>query len=175
MAIETRAGVLKDAESEIPKFKANVYLQYLGKEFSTKEILVKAKNTWMKESGKGPEDIKSINIYVKPEEFAAYYVINDDATGKLTCKYISTANFSYFPKTKHASALSEKTDAEAFLFQFIRYPRMPPPKPCIQRFFHIRQSHGLQFLFHDILHLFQTIIQKKWIFRPTGHFGFGFS
>ncbi|HIZ61034.1 MAG TPA: hypothetical protein H9967_10045 [Candidatus Dorea faecipullorum] len=83
MAIETRAGVLKDAESEIPKFKANVYLQYLGKEFSTKEILVKAKNTWMIESGKGPEDIKSINIYVKPEEFAAYYVINDDATGKI--------------------------------------------------------------------------------------------
>ena len=83
MAIEIRAGVLKDAESEIPKFKANVYLQYLGKEFSTKEILVKAKNTWMKESGKGPEDIKSINIYVKPEEFAAYYVINDDATGKI--------------------------------------------------------------------------------------------
>lgn len=37
----------------------------------------------MKESGKGPEDIKSINIYVKPEEFAAYYVINDDATGKI--------------------------------------------------------------------------------------------
>lgn len=83
MAIETRAGVLKDAETEFPKFKANVYLQYLGKEFSTKDILVKAKDTWMKESGKGPEDIKSINIYLKPEEFAAYYVINDDATGKI--------------------------------------------------------------------------------------------
>lgn len=82
-AIETRAGVLKDAETELPKFKANVYLQYLGKEFNTKDILIKAKNMWMKESGKGPEAIKSINIYLKPEEFAAYYVINDDATGKI--------------------------------------------------------------------------------------------
>ena len=33
--------------------------------------------------GKKAEDMKTINVYLKPEEMAAYYVINDETTGKI--------------------------------------------------------------------------------------------
>lgn len=83
-AIETRAGVLKDAP-EAPKseLKTAVYLQYMGSECSTEEILSRVKQIWTKELGRKAEEMKSINIYLKPEEMAAYYVINGETTGKI--------------------------------------------------------------------------------------------
>ena len=33
--------------------------------------------------GKKAEELKSLKVYVKPEEFTAYYVINDDVTGSI--------------------------------------------------------------------------------------------
>ena len=32
---------------------------------------------------KKAEELKSLKVYVKPEEFTAYYVINDDVTGSI--------------------------------------------------------------------------------------------
>ena len=83
-AIETRAGVLKDA-TEAPKaeLKTQIFLQYLGTECSTDDILAKVKDIWTKDMGKKAEDMKTINVYLKPEEMAAYYVINDETTGKI--------------------------------------------------------------------------------------------
>lgn len=80
MAIETRAGVLKNDKVEL---KANIYLQYMGKEFSTSDVMKKVKDIWVKELGKKPEELRSVNVYLKPEEFAAYYVINDEVNGKI--------------------------------------------------------------------------------------------
>ena len=34
---------------------------------------------WAKKAG----DLKDIKLYVKPEEFAAYYVINEEITGSI--------------------------------------------------------------------------------------------
>ena len=75
-AIETRAGVLKA--------KTSFYLQYMGKEISTEEITKKVHEVWTKEYGKSVEEIKTLNVYLKPEEAAAYYVINEETTGKVT-------------------------------------------------------------------------------------------
>ena len=33
--------------------------------------------------GRKESELKSLTLYVKPEESAAYYVINDDVTGKV--------------------------------------------------------------------------------------------
>ncbi|MCI5868037.1 MAG: DUF6465 family protein [Dorea sp.] len=83
-AIETRAGILKDAEPKaVEELKTKVYLQYMGKETSTEEIADKVKLIWTKELGKEVQDMKSLNIYLKPEESAAYYVINEEITGKV--------------------------------------------------------------------------------------------
>ena len=74
-AIETRAGVLKEA-------KTSFYLQYMGKEISTEEITQKVHEAW-KTLGKNVDEIKTLNVYLKPEEAAAYYVINEETTGKV--------------------------------------------------------------------------------------------
>lgn len=57
-----------------------VYLQYAGKEFSSKDLTARVKEIW-KEMGKKAADLKDIKVYVKPEENAAYYVINNEETG----------------------------------------------------------------------------------------------
>ena len=57
-----------------------VYLQYAGKEFSSADLTAKVKEIW-KEMGKKVADLKDIKVYVKPEENAAYYVINNEETG----------------------------------------------------------------------------------------------
>ena len=79
-AIETRAGVLKEAEDVKKEAKTSFYLQYMGKEISTEEITKKVHEVWTKEYGKSVEEIKTL----KPEEAAAYYVINEETTGKVT-------------------------------------------------------------------------------------------
>ena len=60
------------AKKSAVKTSENVYIQYYGKEFSVAELLEDAK----KDSGvKSP---KNINIYVKLEDNAVYYVVDDD-------------------------------------------------------------------------------------------------
>lgn len=81
-AIETRAGVLKEAEDVKKEVKTSFYLQYMGKEVSTEEITKKVHEAWTA-SGKSVEEIKTLNVYLKPEEAAAYYVINEETTGKV--------------------------------------------------------------------------------------------
>lgn len=68
-----KAAVKKESEEN----KVNIYLQYGGKQFSEEEIIEKAKSAAAAESGmKRLSSIKSIEIYCKPEEHAAYYVAN---------------------------------------------------------------------------------------------------
>ena len=47
------------------------------------DIIAKVKNIWTKDMGKKAEDMKNIRIYLKPEEMTAYYVINEETTGKI--------------------------------------------------------------------------------------------
>lgn len=81
MAIETRAGILKN---ELSEPNAHIYLQYMGKEFSTADIMKQIRHIWTKELGRSAEELRSVNVYLKPEEFAAYYVINDEINGKIS-------------------------------------------------------------------------------------------
>ena len=57
-----------------------VYLQYAGIEFSSSDLTAIVKEI-LKEMGKKAADLKDIKVYVKPEENAAYYVINNEETG----------------------------------------------------------------------------------------------
>ena len=82
-AIETRAGVLKEAEDVKKEAKTSFYLQYMGKEISTEEITKKKVHEAWKTLGKNVDEIKTLNVYLKPEEAAAYYVINEETTGKV--------------------------------------------------------------------------------------------
>ncbi|MCI8854718.1 MAG: hypothetical protein HFI32_14705, partial [Lachnospiraceae bacterium] len=63
--------------------KTNVTVEYAGKQYEEKDIIQKIKDAWV-DAGKKIKEIKSLNIYIKPEETAAYYVINDVESGKIT-------------------------------------------------------------------------------------------
>ena len=60
--------------------KSTFYVEYYGKQIDEASLIKEAKAIWTK-SGKKAADLKSLNLYIKPEENTAYYVFNDDETG----------------------------------------------------------------------------------------------
>ena len=61
--------------------KQTIYVQYMGDEITTDEIMKKIKEYWTKELKKKVSEMKNVTVYVKPEEGKAYYLINDEITG----------------------------------------------------------------------------------------------
>lgn len=57
------------------KIKAKVELQFGDKAINEEQLIALAKEAY------GKKDIKNLDIYVKPEEGKAYYVVNNDVTG----------------------------------------------------------------------------------------------
>ena len=55
--------------------KTSVVVQFAGKEVTEKDLIAAVKKAYTKKGNK-VGDIKTIEIYVKPEENAAYYVVN---------------------------------------------------------------------------------------------------
>ena len=74
----------KKAEAKKPaakkESKSVVVLQFAGKEINTEDILAAAKKAYAADNKAA---IKDITLYVKPEDNAAYYVVNGDVTGKI--------------------------------------------------------------------------------------------
>ncbi|MBQ7707250.1 MAG: hypothetical protein IJT72_05680 [Lachnospiraceae bacterium] len=60
--------------------KSTFYVEYYGKQIDQAVLIKEAKEIWTK-SGKKAADLKSLNLYIKPEENTAYYVFNDDESG----------------------------------------------------------------------------------------------
>lgn len=77
---ETKAVAEKtqDKKSEV---KVTVDFQFSGKSYTVEDLVKIAKDVWKYDLGKKSADIKSIELYVKPEENQAYYVINGEVTG----------------------------------------------------------------------------------------------
>ena len=59
------------------------YIQYAGQETLTAELLTKVKAAYVAEGHK-ESAIKSVKLYVKPEDSAVYYVINEKAVGMVS-------------------------------------------------------------------------------------------
>ena len=76
-AASAKSEVKKLEEAQVEK---TVVLQYQGHEVSEKDLLEKAEAVYKETEGKA---VKKIALYLKPEEYAAYYVINGSFTGKL--------------------------------------------------------------------------------------------
>ena len=99
--VEAEAAVKAEAKAEAPKaeakkaeepkketakktpakritakdIKTSVVVQFAGKEVAEKDLIAAVKKAYTKKGNK-VGDIKTIEIYVKPEECAAYYVVN---------------------------------------------------------------------------------------------------
>ena len=75
---KTETKTVKKAAKKDIKVKA--FVEYYGKQVEEKDIIARVKKAWTK-SGKKVGDIKEMDLYIKPEENAVYYVINGTETG----------------------------------------------------------------------------------------------
>jgi len=62
--------------------KTSLYVEYQGLQVEEKEIIDKVKELWVNDGNK-IKDIKELKLYIKPEEAMAYYVINEETSGKI--------------------------------------------------------------------------------------------
>lgn len=69
---------VKKAEKEVIE---EVYFEYMGEQFLSNDLVDRIKEEW-KNEGHRIASIKSLRVYVSPEDRKAYYVINDKAEGK---------------------------------------------------------------------------------------------
>ena len=63
--------------------KSTFYVEYYGKQIDEANLVKEAKAIWTKNGNKAA-DLKSLSLYVKPEENQVYYVFNDDETGSFS-------------------------------------------------------------------------------------------
>lgn len=73
----------KKSTAKKAELKTEMFLQFAGKEYTEKEILQKVKEIWTKNLKRKVGEMKDVKIYLKPEESAAYYVVNGDTTGRV--------------------------------------------------------------------------------------------
>ena len=78
-----KAAAKKAPAKKKAEVKTEMFLQFAGKEYTEKEIFQKVKEIWTKVLKNKVGDMKDVKIYLKPEESAAYYVVNGDTTGKV--------------------------------------------------------------------------------------------
>jgi len=64
------------------KVKEQIMLQFADKSADISDLNAKVRQAW-KDEGNKVSDLKTIDIYVKPEEGFAYYVINGEKEGKI--------------------------------------------------------------------------------------------
>ena len=62
--------------------KTSMFVEYQGKQAEDKAIIAAVKKAWT-EAGNKVGDMKTVELYIKPEETAVYYVINGTETGKV--------------------------------------------------------------------------------------------
>ena len=72
----------KTVKAEKPAVTQNVYVQFAGLEISTADLTAKVTEEWVA-LGHRASSIKSVNLYVKPMDHKAYYVINEKVTGSI--------------------------------------------------------------------------------------------
>ena len=80
---ETAKAPAKRTTTRKTAVKETVYLQYLGKEINKDDLVKQVKDIWTKELKNKVGDMKSVTLYLKPEENKAYYVINEEVTGSI--------------------------------------------------------------------------------------------
>ena len=63
--------------------KSTLNVQFGGNTVESKEIITAAKKVWVDEGNQNRKvkDLLKLDLYVKPEENAVYYVFNDDESG----------------------------------------------------------------------------------------------
>lgn len=59
---------------------AEVVLQFAGNQYVLDDIQAKIKDAWKNQFKKKVKDFTNVQIYIKPEDAKAYFVVNGDAS-----------------------------------------------------------------------------------------------
>ncbi len=59
---------------------AEVVLQFAGNQYVLDDIQAKVKDAWKNQFKKKVKDFTNVQIYIKPEDSKAYFVVNGDAS-----------------------------------------------------------------------------------------------
>ncbi len=71
-----------EKKNEVKKeLKSEITVQFGGKSYSQEELVQIAKDVWKYDLEQQESDLVSIELYVKPEEHVAYYVMNKEFAG----------------------------------------------------------------------------------------------
>lgn len=76
----------KKAAPAKAEVKTAIFVQYAGKETSAEELIAAAKKAYLA-AGHKEADIKTIDVYVKPEEGIAYYAVNGEGSDEYKIVY----------------------------------------------------------------------------------------
>ena len=81
--VETKTTTKKPAAKKTTAkkdMKVKTVIEYYGKQVDEKDVIASVKKVWTKKGNK-IGDIKTMELYIKPEEAAVYYVINGTESG----------------------------------------------------------------------------------------------
>ena len=76
--------VKKAPAAKKPVVKEEVNFQFSGKSYTSDDLIRITRDVWKYDLNGKDADLKSIELYVKPEENTTYYVINGDITGSFS-------------------------------------------------------------------------------------------
>ena len=87
--VEEKATAADKAEKKPAKkpaakkttLKATVSVQFAGKSYTNEDLVKIAKDVWQYDLKKEEKDLKTVYLYVKPEESTVYYVFNGTEEG----------------------------------------------------------------------------------------------
>ena len=74
----TRKKAATTKKAAVKTVTKRVNIQFAGKDLKIEEIEAAVRKAWMDETGKNVTEIEKLEIYIKPEESAAYYVVNGE-------------------------------------------------------------------------------------------------
>lgn len=77
---KTTTATTKTTTTAAKSKSVKMHIQYGGHEVEQEELIKRIVDKWTSETGKKESAIKSFNVYVKPEDNAAYYVINEQGS-----------------------------------------------------------------------------------------------
>ncbi len=82
-AAKTKTAAKKPAAKRAAKeeVKVSMNVQFGGKSYTTEDLVKIAKDVWKYDLKQKAMDFKSVELYVKPEDGMAYYVINGKEAG----------------------------------------------------------------------------------------------
>ena len=73
----------KEAPVQVPTIQEEIHMEYAGKSYDMDTLVAKAVQVWTSVYKRSRRELWSVELYVKPEENKAYYVLNKRKNGSI--------------------------------------------------------------------------------------------